>query len=1313
MTPHLTFRRALALVFAVLFPSLLLPAGRARAGEPASSVVTTAADVANSNDNVTSLREAIKHVLDGKVAGPVTFDATVFAHPTTITLDSVNNPSILIGTDLEIDGSAAGVTISGGDTVTVFTILGVQGHTPHVTLKNLTIAHGHGPLAGGIVAQDQNGGNSPPNITLNGCTFSDNVSDAQGGAIYSEGAVVSAENCTFSRNLADPNGRNLGHGGGAIYNTEPFSNKQNSVFLDHCTIAFNSTGGSGGGIRNESPGLLIFSNTIIGDNTAGISGPDVSGGIVDDGFNIVSSTQGATFEHIGLDDSHLDVDPRLVPTGLANNGGPTQTIALQGNSPAIDGGHASILTTDQRGQPRLVDNPLYGNPEDGDGTDIGAFEVSLPTIVNNFGNNADEVSDVIGSQGIAQAFTTDNQVYRLNSVNPVLAAPGGGTEEVELQLRANNESTHLPGAIIQTWSNVAVTGSTPQDIIQTSTTAVLSANTQYWLVVKAVSGGQVNWLETSGTANAGVGTLGKLVTAASVNATPAWKPAHNPGTTLLSVRATVAVPTVAVGRDSGSSQVAIFDGTASRVSSLFAAAPQFDGGVRVASADFDGDGVADTVTGIGPGGGSAVTVFGGSDGKAILSIDHAFVSTFLDGVYVAAGDVNGDGVPDIVVGNDGLGNLVRVFSGKNGAQLKSFHPFAASFHGAVRVAAADLNGDGFADIIVGEGPGDPAGSRVRVYSGKTDALLYDFVPYASSYQGGVFVACGDVYGTGHPAVITGQDAGGSGEVIILSGPYLLPFTKFTPSVRMPSSGVRVATADLNGDGIAEIVVGSGPDGNPAEVLVYSAADVDGPAEVRVQPFPGASTAGCFVAGAVLPQSATLPITVEGPGSGTVTGAKVAQPIKHMAGSTMEHGSIDVRFTETFKLKATPAPGSVFNGWVDQHGALASFEENATFRMAPGLELSAVFVPSPFPALAGTYQGTLVFDDGSSRGHLTAVIGTDGAVTLTVKVGMSTGLVTVNVPKDQILGTGEFDRIITVKGIGDMDLHFQLALLPTAGDFLSGTLTQVPLPGSDPGTGVSATFTAERQEFAAGDCPFAGNYTLILARGAFPPDDFPQGEGNLQVRVATNGSATFNGVLGDGTRMVASFRTSLSGACDFFCPLYAHKGFLAGTLNFRNANEADLDGALTWAKPPGEKGTYPAGFFGSLTARGVLYKPVAGQRLVFNPSGAGYIFIEAHALATTVGGKPVTFPEISELGEVTINDDDTIVLPDFSADGITALNCKLKRSNGTFKGTFQQTIGTAKRTFSYSGVITQQKGGNTGLCGAVFLRGPTTGSVLIF
>jgi hypothetical protein len=103
------------------------------------------------------------------------------------------------------------------------------------------------------------------------------------------------------------------------------------------------------------------------------------------------------------------------------------------------------------------------------------------------------------------------------------------------------------------------------------------------------------------------------------------------------------------------------------------------------------------------------------------------------------GDGNGDGFADIVVGaGAGGGPAARVFSGANPAiKLSDFIAYNTNFTGGVRVAMADVDGDGFDDIITAPGAG--GAPDLRVFDFATLAQLDEFMNYAPSFLGGVFV----------------------------------------------------------------------------------------------------------------------------------------------------------------------------------------------------------------------------------------------------------------------------------------------------------------------------------------------------------------------------------------------------------------------------------------------------------------------------------------------------------------------------------------------------------------------------------------------
>src|SRR5207344_1284796 len=143
----------------------------------------------------------------------------------------------------------------------------------------------------------------------------------------------------------------------------------------------------------------------------------------------------------------------------------------------------------------------------------------------------------------------------------------------------------------------------------------------------------------------------------------------------------------------------------SELTSFFAYFSEFQGPVRVAVADVNGDGVADIITAAGPGGGPHVRAFslaggGLSELASFYAYDPAFCDVGsstdpveCDGVYVTGADVTGDGVAEIITGtNQAAGGPVRIFQvGPGGVtELTHFFAYFSKFRGPVRVAAADV-----------------------------------------------------------------------------------------------------------------------------------------------------------------------------------------------------------------------------------------------------------------------------------------------------------------------------------------------------------------------------------------------------------------------------------------------------------------------------------------------------------------------------------------------------------------------------------------------------------------------------------------------
>ena len=299
------------------------------------------------------------------------------------TIKLVSQLSITDASGLTIDGGSASITVSGEGQTRVFSVF--SGNTkPSATLKNLTVADGFvfgSSIGGGIfnggtleVADSTFSGNSSPlgggitndgTLTVTNSTFSGNSSD-QGGGIGNIRGALTVINSTFS-------------GNSAIQGSGIWSGPENlgALTVTNSTISQNimhpHDQAHGGGIASTNGGSL--KNTIVANN----SGENCIGTLTDGGYNI---DDGTTCGFSTNNNSQPSTKPLLDPDGLKDNGGPTKTIALQEGSPAIDQGNSFGSTTDQRGEGRPQDDPAIQSAPDGDGSDIGAFELdtTAPTV---------------------------------------------------------------------------------------------------------------------------------------------------------------------------------------------------------------------------------------------------------------------------------------------------------------------------------------------------------------------------------------------------------------------------------------------------------------------------------------------------------------------------------------------------------------------------------------------------------------------------------------------------------------------------------------------------------------------------------------------------------------------------------------------------------------------------------------------------------------------------------------------------------------------------------------------------------------------
>lgn len=265
---------------------------------------------------------------------------------------------------------------------------------------------------------------------------------------------------------------------------------------------------------------------------------------------------------------------------------------------------------------------------------------------------------------------------------------------------------------------------------------------------------------------------------------------------------THAIP-VATG-DTIGFQVRVLDAADRRTLFSFDPFPGYTGSVHVTTGDINGDGTPDLIATVGPGGPPHVKAFDGLTGSLIASF-YAFDAGFRSGLNVTTADVNRDGRDDIIVCPETNGPAhVKVFTAES-QPLASFYAFAPTFLGGAKVAAADVNRDGYAEIMVAAGRGGEG--HVIVFDGLTLGVISSFFPFGAGYASDVSLAAGDFNGDGSAELAVGAGTGVPPTVTVfdpLNASVLASFLAYAPGY---TGGVKLTTVD-RGKGRSELVTAS-------------------------------------------------------------------------------------------------------------------------------------------------------------------------------------------------------------------------------------------------------------------------------------------------------------------------------------------------------------------------------------------------------------------------------------------------------------------------------------------------------------------------
>ena len=502
-------------------------------------------------------------------------------------------------------------------------------------------------------------------LAVNNSTLSGNTSASGGGAIFNYYGTLAVNNSTLSGNSAifgggiaiyygkitvsnsTISGNTANNSGGGINNYEGTLTVTNSTFSGNSST-------TGGGIYNF--GILNIANTIIANSTSGgdyagsnnatvnLTSPSTAAN------NLVS--QGSFSWATTKTSAEINLGP------LQNNGGPTQTLALLNGSVAIATGNATISNAapinglDQRGVSRSSTAPSIGAYEAPTPSTTAPLVVGTPPPTSSCGSSTVTLYDPItgeptgtavpfpGFSGPVKVVSGD---FNNDGVAEIFAGAGfGGGPAIAIL----NSQT---GEVMESFFafDPAFTGGVFVAVQDVNNDGILD------IIASAGPGGgpEVRIFDGNGL------TVLRSFYAYAVDFTGGVSVAsidfNNDGILDL----------VTGAGPGGAPHVKVFDGaTNAIISQWYAYATDFTGGVFVAVGDIGNDGAFEVVTGAGAGGSPVVAVWDPNTG-ALLAQFMAYAEDFTGGVRVGINDGNSDGIADILTGaGPGGGPQVNVFS---------------------------------------------------------------------------------------------------------------------------------------------------------------------------------------------------------------------------------------------------------------------------------------------------------------------------------------------------------------------------------------------------------------------------------------------------------------------------------------------------------------------------------------------------------------------------------------------------------------------------------------------------------------------------
>ncbi len=266
-------------------------------------------------------------------------------------------------------------------------------------------------------------------------------------------------------------------------------------------------------------------------------------------------------------------------------------------------------------------------------------------------------------------------------------------------------------------------------------------------------------------------------------------------------------------------QVKIYTSDGKLKKSFYAYEKTFLGGVRVAACDLNGDGVDEILTAPGPGYRPYIREFNASGKQVLWKQIWALDGKTKNGLNIACGDLNGDSKAEIIAASDVGSGHMTIHQGK-GSRIGNTWPFGRAWRGGIVLSTVDNRGTGRVDIAAATQTG---AAQIRLLNEHGKRVGPTILPYAAGTKNGVLISAGDVNGDRIGELIVSQLNGTTSRIRMYGQAGAQLLANFLAYPNTVAGGARTAVGDVEASGGSQAIIAVPAQKMSAQVRFFDAS----------------------------------------------------------------------------------------------------------------------------------------------------------------------------------------------------------------------------------------------------------------------------------------------------------------------------------------------------------------------------------------------------------------------------------------------------------------------------------------------------------